>query len=253
MKDQLLSSLKDKLIVITGASRGIGAACVKLCLETGGRVMAVSRSEKNLKMLKQQHHHHPNLIIRACDVSLEQQVKQLFADIKAEYGAYHGLVQSAAVFQYAKIKDMNLTTWHEVINTNLTGSFLCLQAALGSMAAYGSIVNLSSLSGVPGVEKFHGFSAYNISKYGVLGLTEIGAVEGVENKIRVNCLSPGAVDTEMLKQAAPDLAPAMTGEEVARVVVFLLSDASRAINGENIILNGHPAGPIKEASYDDGH
>jgi NAD(P)-dependent dehydrogenase (short-subunit alcohol dehydrogenase family) len=108
------------------------------------------------------------------------------------------------------------------------------------MSPGSAVVNFSSLSGVAGVQKFEGFTAYGLSKFGVVGLTEMMALEGQELGIRTNCLSPGAVRTEMLKQAAPGLAAALEPAEVAQVVCFLLSPESSALNGCNLILSGNP-------------
>src|SRR5207237_9719221 len=104
-----------------------------------------------------------------------------------------------------------------VMNVNLRGTFLCCLEAFRIMAEQrsGVIINLSSLSGVKGVEKFPGLSAYNVSKSGVAGLTEILAVEGKPYNIRVCAVSPGAVETTMLQQAAPPLKAGMTTSDMA--------------------------------------
>ena len=98
--------------------------------------------------------------------------------------------------------------WDETLGVNLTGSFLCCRAAFTAMRppAEGRIVNIASLSGVYATEKFPGLAAYNVSKYGVIGLTEAIAVEGKAHGISAICVSPGAVDTEMLRRANPGAA-----------------------------------------------
>ena len=98
----------------------------------------------------------------------------------------------------------------------------------------GVIINFSSLSGVKGVEKFPGLSAYNVSKAGVAGLTEILAVEGKPYNIRVCAVSPGAVETAMLHEAAPHLKAGMTPDDMAEIILFLASDAGRMLSGSNI-------------------
>lgn len=98
----------------------------------------------------------------------------------------------------------------------------------------GVIINLSSLSGVKGVEKFPGLSAYNVSKAGVASLTEILAVEGKPHNIRVCAVSPGAVDTEMLKQAAPHLQAGMTPEDLAEILLFMVDESGRKLSGTNL-------------------
>lgn len=242
-----MHQLKDQTIIITGASKGIGAACVMRCLASGAKVVAAARHQQDLEQVQLATKEYASSVtIHAIDVSQEEQVNELFRSTLNQYGTINGLVQCAAIFGHGSIEMLDSSKWQQILNINLTGSFYGLKAAFKWMAENGSIVNLGSLSGVPGVEKFPGFAAYNVSKYGVLGLTEIAAVEGKEKNLRVNCVSPGAVDTMMLKQAAPQLPPAMEAQEVADIIAFLLSDKSRAINGENIVLTGHPAGPTKE-------
>ena len=103
-------------------------------------------------------------------------------------------------------------------------------------AGEGRIVLVSSLSGVYATEKFPGLAAYNISKYGVIGLTEAIAVEGKEHGISAICISPGAVDTQMLSHANPDLRPGLTPGEVAQLIVALLDDRFVPASGANIPL-----------------
>ena len=110
-----------------------------------------------------------------------------------------------------------------------------LQAAR-SVAGEGRIVNFGSLSGIYATEKFPGLAAYNVSKYGVIGLTEAIAVEGKEHGISAICLSPGAVDTEMLRRANPALRPGLTPDDVAQLIVALLDSPLAPVSGANIPL-----------------
>jgi NAD(P)-dependent dehydrogenase (short-subunit alcohol dehydrogenase family) len=103
-------------------------------------------------------------------------------------------------------------------------------------AGGGRIVTIASLSGVYATEKFPGLAAYNVSKYGVIGLTEAIAVEGKEHGISAICISPGAVDTEMLRRANPALRPGLTPGDVARLIVALLDNPLAAASGANIPL-----------------
>ena len=128
--------------------------------------------------------------------------------------------------------------WRETLGVNLTGTFLCCRAAFTAMvpAGQGRIVTIGSLSGVYATEKFPGLAAYNVSKYGVIGLTEAIAVEGKEHGISAICLSPGAVDTEMLRRANPALRPGLTPADVAELIVALLDSPLAAVSGANIPL-----------------
>jgi NAD(P)-dependent dehydrogenase (short-subunit alcohol dehydrogenase family) len=103
----------------------------------------------------------------------------------------------------------------------------------------GAIVNIASLSGVAGVEKFPGLASYNVSKAGVIALTEAVALEGREHGVRCVCISPGAVDTQLLRRAAPHLRAGMTPDDVAAIVEFLVSDAGAPLSGTNIPIHSN--------------
>jgi NAD(P)-dependent dehydrogenase (short-subunit alcohol dehydrogenase family) len=103
-------------------------------------------------------------------------------------------------------------------------------------AGEGRIITIGSLSGVYGTEKFPGLAAYNVSKFGVIGLTEAIAVEGKQHGISAVCLSPGAVDTEMLRRANPALRPGLTPQDMATLIVALLDSPLPAVSGANIPL-----------------
>ena len=128
--------------------------------------------------------------------------------------------------------------WERTLAVNLTGSFLCCRAAFGAMRAAGEgrIVNIASLSGVYATEKFPGLAAYNVSKYGVIGLTEAIAVEGKPLGISAISLSPGAVDTRMMREANPELRPGLKPADVGRLIVALLDSPLVAASGANIPL-----------------
>jgi NAD(P)-dependent dehydrogenase (short-subunit alcohol dehydrogenase family) len=170
------------------------------------------------------------------DVSHEEDVHMLFQRVMDTYGRVDILVNCAGVVVSRPFVEMDVATWNHVLGVNLRGTFLCCLEAFRIMAAQqsGVIINLSSLSGVRGVEKFPGLSAYNVSKAGVAGLTEILAVEGKPHNIRVCAVSPGAVDTEMLRQAAPHLKAGMTPDDLAEILLFLAADSGRMLNGTNI-------------------
>jgi NAD(P)-dependent dehydrogenase (short-subunit alcohol dehydrogenase family) len=170
------------------------------------------------------------------DVAREEDVAALFQQVMQAYGRVDILVNCAGIVAVRSFVEMDVATWDAVIGVNLRGTFLCCLEAFQIMAAQrqGVIVNLSSLSGVRGVEKFPGLSAYNVSKSGVAGLTEILAVEGKPHNIRVCAVSPGAVDTEMLREAAPHLRAAMTPDDMAEILLFLAADSGRMLSGSNI-------------------
>jgi NAD(P)-dependent dehydrogenase (short-subunit alcohol dehydrogenase family) len=172
----------------------------------------------------------------AGDVAREEDVQALFQRTLDVYGRVDILINCAGVVAVRPFAEMDAQTWDHVLNVNLRGTFLCCQHAFKLMARQqgGVILNISSLSGVKNVEKFPGLSAYNVSKAGVASLTEILAVEGKPFDIRVAAVSPGAVDTEMLRQAAPHLKAGMTPAEMAEILLFMADDSGRVLSGTNL-------------------
>lgn len=231
--------LEHKVAIVTGAGRGVGAATARFFAREGARVVLTSRNPAQLQEVTDQIvEYGGHALAIAADISDEQQVQGLFERTLAEFGPVDILVNNAATIEVKNLVDMDLATWEQVMATNVRGPFLCSRAAFRQMIAAekgGAIINISSLSGVRGPQKFPGFSAYVVSKYGVLGLTEILAVEGKPHRIRVNCISPGAVDTVMLKKAAPFLNTNTTPDDVAKTILYLADEEqSGHINGANI-------------------
>ncbi|MGZ3610553.1 MAG: SDR family NAD(P)-dependent oxidoreductase, partial [Ktedonobacteraceae bacterium] len=201
-------SIKDQVAIITGAGRGVGRATALRFAREGARVVLFSRTPAPLNEVVAEiaHQGYPFLSV-AGDVSREEDVHALFQQVMQTFERVDILVNCAGVVAVRPFAEMDASTWDHVLDVNLRGTFLCCREAfrIMTMQSSGVIVNLSSLSGVKGVEKFPGLSAYNVSKAGVARLTEILAVEGKPYNIRVCAVSPGAVDTEMLQQAAPHL------------------------------------------------
>ena len=230
-------SLAGKVAIVTGASRGVGRAVAALFAAEGAAVVLAAR---NLDALTANAAAGAAAGGRALavpvDVTDEQSVSDLFARTAAAFAPPDILVNSAGAVARVPFERMETAIWDEVLGVNLRGTFLCCRAAFRAMIPRGGgvIVNLSSLSGVRGVEKFPGLSAYNTSKFGVAGLSEILAVEGRPYGIRVVAVSPGAVDTEMLREAAPHLRAGMMPEELARILLFLVGPDARPLSGTNL-------------------
>jgi NAD(P)-dependent dehydrogenase (short-subunit alcohol dehydrogenase family) len=143
------------------------------------------------------------------------------------------LVNNAAILELAPMVDMKVETWDEVIRVGLRAAFLCSQAAFRLMRPGGTIVNVSSLSGVSGADKFPKMAAYVAAKSGLAGLTEVLAVEGRPLGIRVNAVSPATIDTDMGRIAGIGQEPLSPGE-VARVISWLATPDSAPLTGANI-------------------
>ena len=231
------TELTGKVALITGASRGVGRATALRFAQAGASVAVAARDAAALDQAAAEIRAAGGVALACpCDVAEEASVIALFRRVAGALGPVDILVTSAGAVAQARFEDLDAATWDHVLGVNLRGVFLCCREAFREMIPRGGgvIVNLSSLSGVKGVEKFPGLSAYNVSKYGVAGLSEILAVEGKPHHIRVVAVSPGAVDTEMLRAAAPHLKPDMTPDELARILLFLVGPDARPLSGSNI-------------------
>ena len=230
--------LAGRLAVVTGASRGIGAATAAAVAAAGAHVVLAARDGRALDRVAGRIKDAGGQATPVpTDVSDEAAVGRLFAEA-AGIGQLGALVCAAGVLTPAPFAGTASAMWAETLGVNLTGTFLCCRAAFTVMAAAGEgrIVNFGSLSGIYATEKFPGLAAYNVSKYGVIGLTEAIAVEGKEHGISAICLSPGAVDTEMLRRANPALRPGLTPDDVGELIVALLDSPLAPVSGANIPL-----------------
>jgi NAD(P)-dependent dehydrogenase (short-subunit alcohol dehydrogenase family) len=197
--------------VVTGGSGGIGREVVAELRARRWEVTSLSRRE-------------------GCDITDEEHVTRAFAEL----GSLDALINCAAVLIKRPLVDMSAEDWDAQLDPGLRGAFLCSREAFRLMRRRGgAIVMVSSLSGVAGAEKFPGMSAYVAAKSGLAGLTEALAVEGMEAGIRVNAISPGSVDTEMLRVAGVE-GPALSPSDVARVIVWLASPESAPLSGANL-------------------
>lgn len=200
-----------RVAVVTGGSGGIGRAVAHELETREWEVVSLSRRE-------------------GCDVSDEAQVKNAFGRLSR----LDALVHCAAILIKRPFADLSADEWDAQLGAGLRGAFLCSREAFRLMSSGGgSIVMVSSLSGVAGAEKFPGMAAYVAAKSGLAGLTEALAVEGRPHGIRVNAVSPGAVDTPMLRVAGIE-GPSLRPVEVARVIAWLASPESGPLSGANL-------------------
>jgi NAD(P)-dependent dehydrogenase (short-subunit alcohol dehydrogenase family) len=219
-------SLDGKVAIVTGAGRGIGAATARLFAEEGARVALASRTRSELDETAAAIGADRSLAVPT-DLAHEDAIVALVAKTRERFGDVHLLVNAGATFHAASAETMTVADWDRVMAVNARGTFLASRELFRAARAAGhggAIVNVSSLGGLRGTKKFPGFLAYSVSKFAVVGLTECLAVEGREIGVRVNCVAPGAVDTRMLKEAAPFLRTETTPEHVAQVIRFLCDD-----------------------------
>jgi len=223
---------------VTGASRGIGRATAEAIAREGAHVVLAARDAGSLATAVETISEEGGKATSApTDVSDEGEVERLFGAAR-ELGPIAALVCGAGVLIRADIDQTTTEAWTRTLDVNLTGTFLCCRAAFRQMRETGGglIVNIASLSGVYATEKFPGLAAYNVSKSGVVGLTESLAVEGRPHGIAAICLSPGAVETEMLHLANPSLRARLGPADVAELIVGLLDHRAIALSGANIPL-----------------
>jgi NAD(P)-dependent dehydrogenase (short-subunit alcohol dehydrogenase family) len=197
--------------VVTGGSGGIGRAVAQELETRGWKVVSLSRRE-------------------GVDVSDEAQVKKAFGRLDQ----LDALIHCAAILIKKPFAELSADEWDAQLGAGLRGAFLCSREAFRLMSGRGgAIIMVSSLSGVSGAEKFPGMAAYVAAKSGLAGLTEALAVEGRQHGIRVNAVSPGAVDTPMLRVAGVE-GPSLRPVEVARVIAWLASPESTPLSGANL-------------------
>lgn len=234
-------SIRQKIACITGGSRGVGFATAKLFLSQGARVAICSRNQNELntaESLLKADFPDAELLTMAIDLSQESQVSDFFTAIESRFGGCDILVNNAAVLHICNFESLSLTDLDYTYQVNIKAPFLCSQYAFKLMKPTGgAIVNVSSLSGIKGVQKFPGFTSYVMSKFALVGLTESLAVEGKPFDIRSNCIAPGAIETKMLSQVSEDIKTTTKPAHIAETILYLSdSEKSSHITGSTMEL-----------------
>lgn len=229
-----MSEFEGKVALVTGASSGIGRRTAELLAERGARVVLCARSVDRLRDIARPYG--DRMLPLQADVSSLAEIEGVFAAAESHFGKCSILVNNAGVVDPAALVDTTFEQWRRTFEVNVDAIFLTCRRALPSMLerGAGAIVNVSSISGVPGTEKFPGFVSYCASKAAVISLTEALAVETKSRGVRVNCVSPGSVDTPMWAGVSGGAPASMTPTEVAEAILFLASDRSRPMNGQNL-------------------
>jgi NAD(P)-dependent dehydrogenase (short-subunit alcohol dehydrogenase family) len=216
--------VQNKVAVITGGGSGIGLATAKVLAANGYSVVITGRDAKRLqKAAATISADKKKVTCISCDVRDPVSVEKLFLEVTKQHSTIDVLINNAGVaHSLAPVDQLPVETWKEVIDTNLTGTFLVTRAALPLMRAGGTIVNNLS---VAALQPFAGMSAYNASKFGALGFTHALREDLRKKGIRVLALLPGATDTEIWGQFWPD-APKekmISTETVAQAVLHAVS------------------------------
>ncbi len=240
--------LTGKIILVTGASKGIGAAVASLLASEGAKVIVnySSGSEAAEKTVKEIVNSGGEAIALQADVSKAEQVERLFDQAIEHYGKIDVLVNNAGIMITKLLKDFSDEEFDRQININLKGTFYTLRQAATKLADNGSIINFSS--SVTRVMQ-PTYAVYVATKGAVEQLTRVFAKEVGERGINVNSISPGPVNTELFIKGKPkeaiERAASMSafnrlGEpvDIAKVIVFLASDDAKWVSGQNIGING---------------
>lgn len=235
----------ERVAIVTGGGRGIGKAIAEGFAAEGARVVVTARTADEVADVAHE------IVLKGgeaigvvCDVSDEASVQQLVDEAMSQWGRVDVLVNNAAInLPHIDVVDIEPDAWRAVIDVNLTGPYLCARAVLPKMKEQGSgsIINISSIGGRHGSK---GRGPYRAAKAGLINLTETLAAETFEHGVRVNCVCPGGVETEMLRMIGgvrPDR-QLIKVEEMANVVLYLASDDSAAVTGTSIDAFGptHP-------------
>ena len=221
--------LTGKVVVVTGAARGQGKAEARALREAGATVVATDVLPFDGRHL---------------DVTSYDEWSDLAEWIKAEHGEVHGLVNNAGVAGRDRLPDVPLDAWNQTFAINVTGPLLGIQALVPLMKPGASIVNICSVAAMSG----HVAAAYTASKWALRGLSRTASLELGTRGIRVNAVMPGLVETPLMENASPAFREAAlaeiplgrTGqvEDIAPLIVFLMSDGSAYMNGAEIAVDG---------------
>ena len=238
--------MKDKVILVTGANRGIGLNIIQRLNNDGYTVIGTSRTDDGANIISQEINSNGGKGLKM-DVTNQESINSAIKNIQDEYGALYGLVNNAGITNDNLLMRMTEEQWLSVIETNLTSIYRVTKSIVKDMmkAREGRIVNIGSIVGMMGNA---GQSNYSASKSGLLGFTKSLARELSSRNINVNSISPGFIDTDMTKALSAEqidnlsknipLGRIAESSEVSSVVSFLLSDDSSYITGENINVNG---------------
>jgi len=237
-------SFKNKNILITGASGGIGNALVKKFVALGGNILGTGTKAEKLDMIKKQC---PNIKIKKFDISEHSRIEEFIDAVVLELGGLDILINNAGINVDNLSLRMKDDEWKKVIDINLTSTFLLSKHSLRNMLKnkFGRIVNITSIVGHTGNT---GQANYAASKAGIIAMSKSLATEYAKKNITVNCVSPGLITSDMTMNIAEKVKLYLTsripmgklgtGEDVSNCVAFLSSDQASYITGETIHVNG---------------
>ena len=240
--------LEDKVIIVTGASRGLGSAIAKHLIDEGACVVAAARSEEDLNTL--QKHNYERILPVRCDLSIKKEVQDLVAAACHKFGNLHGIVNNAGIAPAENSLNSGIEIMENTLKVNVIAPAIIAKTAAKHFVAQeqgGSIVNIASTSGLKGKASL---ASYSASKGALLRLTESLAAEWARYKIRINAIAPGAFETsaqaavlenkDVLKARLRKIPQRRMGrpEEIAPMVSYLLSPISDFVTGACFVIDG---------------
>ena len=237
-------NFKNKNILVTGASGGIGKEIVKKFVSLGGNVLGTGTKTEKLDLLKKQY---PTIKVKKFDMSEDSRIEEFIDNVHLELGGLDILINNAGMNSDNLSLRMNEEEWKKVININLTSTFLLSKYAIKKMLKnkFGRIVNITSIVGHTGNL---GQANYAASKSGIIGMSKSLAIEYAKKNITVNCISPGFIQSDMTMNIAEKVKLYLTsripmgrlgtGEDVSNCVAFLSSVEASYITGETLHING---------------
>ena len=225
--------LEDRVVMVTGASQGLGRALALAYAKEGASLVINARSKDSVRPVAEEVEKlGADVLAVAADVSDAEDIKRLVDAAVERFGKIDVLVNNAGLLgPRVAIADYPEDEWRQVLDVNLTGPYLVSKAAVPNISEGGSIINV--VSGVS-VEGRAEWGAYSVSKFGIEGLTQILAAELQESGVRVNAVDPGGMRTDMRAAAYPEEDPEtkITPEENTAVFLYLASDESKGVTGE---------------------
>ena len=237
-------NFKNKNILITGASGGIGNELVKKFVSLGGNVLGSGTNSEKLDKIKKQY---PNIKVKKFDIAEHLRIEEFIDDVSLELGGLDILINNAGTNADNLSLRMKEEEWKKVIDINLTATFLLSKHAIKKMlkSKFGRIVNITSVVGHTGNL---GQSNYSASKAGIIGMSKSLAIEYAKKNITVNCVSPGFIISDMTMNIAEKVKLYLTsripmgklgtGEDVSNCAAFLSSEQASYVTGETLHVNG---------------
>ena len=237
-------NLKNKKVLITGATGGIGNSIVEKMYELGASIIATGTNEEKLKNLSNKY---KNIQVEKFNLEDHKNVEEFINKVDTKLDGLEILVNNAGITLDNLSIRLTEENWKKVININLTSSFLMCKYAIKKILKkkYGKIINITSIVGHTGNL---GQANYSASKSGIIAFSKSLALEYAKKNINVNCVSPGFIKTDMTDKISDEFKKNLiekipsgklgTGEDVSNCVVFLASEMSNYINGETIHVNG---------------